>query len=222
MYGSPLTGADAYARDRLGCTARLSTTPGEAQPSFARRVHAHGLPAAMRPDKGPPLAPPAFCGLAKLRVWWIKRGLRHQRIAPGRPAQHGRPERRHRTLQAEATRPPARNHATQPARFDRLCRAYNPEPPQEALGQHPPAALDHAAPRRMPAKLAAPEDPGHGLVRRLSNAGTCRVKSRQLFLRDTLLQAWVALEETGDGMWSISFYDVRLARLDERDFKLRG
>jgi hypothetical protein len=37
-----------------------------------------------------------------------------------------------------------------------------------------------------------------------------------------LLQAWVALEETGDGMWSISFYDVRLARLDERDFKLRG
>jgi hypothetical protein len=37
-----------------------------------------------------------------------------------------------------------------------------------------------------------------------------------------LLQAWIALEETDDGMWSIYFYDVLLARLDERDFKLRG
>jgi hypothetical protein len=28
------------------------------------------------------------------------------------------------------------------------------------------------------------------------------------------------LEETADGIWSISFYDVLLARLDERDFRL--
>jgi hypothetical protein len=28
------------------------------------------------------------------------------------------------------------------------------------------------------------------------------------------------LEETADGIGSISFYDVLLARLDERDFKL--
>jgi hypothetical protein len=28
------------------------------------------------------------------------------------------------------------------------------------------------------------------------------------------------LEETADGLWSISFYDVLLARLNERDFKL--
>ena len=74
----------------------------------------------------------------------------------------------------------------------------------------------------MPATLAEPEDPGHCLVRRVSNAGTFRFKSRQLFLSDTLRQEWIALEETGDGRWSIYFYDVLLARLDERDFKLRG
>ena len=74
----------------------------------------------------------------------------------------------------------------------------------------------------MPTKLAEPEYPGHCLVRRVSNAGTFRFKSRQLFLSDTLLQEWIALEETGDGLWSIYFYDVLLARLDERDFKLRG
>jgi hypothetical protein len=74
----------------------------------------------------------------------------------------------------------------------------------------------------MPAKLAEPEYPGPCLVRRVSNAGTCRFKSRQLCLSDTLLQEGIALEETGDGRWSISVYDVLLARLDERDFKLRG
>jgi hypothetical protein len=74
----------------------------------------------------------------------------------------------------------------------------------------------------MPAKLAEPAYPGHYLVRRVSNAGTFRFKSRQLFLSDTLLQERIALEETGDGMGSIYCYDVPLARMDERDFKLRG
>ena len=36
----------------------------------------------------------------------------------------------------------------------------------------------------------------------------------------TLLQEDIALEEAADGIWSISFYDVLLARLDARDFRL--
>jgi len=59
-------------------------------------------------------------------------------------------------------------------------------------------------------------------VRRVSHAGTFRCKSRQLFLSDTLRQEQIALEETGEGTWSIYFYDVLRARLDERDCKLRG
>ena len=39
-------------------------------------------------------------------------------------------------------------------------------------------------------------------------------------MSDTLLQEDIALEETADGMWSVYFYDVLLARLDERTFKL--
>jgi hypothetical protein len=38
----------------------------------------------------------------------------------------------------------------------------------------------------------------------------------------TGLQEWIALEEAGDGMGSIDFSDVLLARLDERDFKRSG
>jgi putative transposase len=222
LYCYPLTVADAYSRYLLGCTARLSTKQVEAQPVFERLFREYGLPQAIRTDNGAPFATPAFCGLSKLSVGWIKLGIRHQRIEPGRPEQNGRHERMHRTLKAEATRPPEHNQATQQARFDRFCREYNHERPHEALGQRTPASLYHASPRQMPATLAEPEYPGHCLVRRVSNAGTFRFKSRQLFLSDTLLQEWIALEETGDGLWSIYFYDVLLARLDERDFKLRG
>jgi hypothetical protein len=54
----------------------------------------------------------------------------------------------------------------------------------------------------------------------VSNAGTFHFQKHQLFISDTLLQEDIALEETGNGIWSIDFYDVLLARLDERDFRL--
>jgi len=47
-----------------------------------------------------------------------------------------------------------------------------------------------------------------------------RVQTRQRFISDTLLQEEIAWEETGGGIRSISFDDVLLARLDERDFRL--
>jgi putative transposase len=72
----------------------------------------------------------------------------------------------------------------------------------------------------MPAKLPAPAYPGHSPVRRVSKAGTFCFQTRQLFTSETLLQEDIALEETADGIWSISFDDVPLARLDERDCRL--
>jgi putative transposase len=219
-YCYPLTVADAYSRCLFSCSARLSTKQVEARPIFERLFQDYGLPDAIRTDNGAPFATPAFCGLSRLSVWWIKLGIRHQRIEPGRPEQNGAHERMHRTLKAEATRPPEPNQAAQQARFDRFCREYNAERPHEALNYNTPASLYRPSARPMPAKRPAPTYPGHYLVPRVSNAGTFRFQTRQLFISDTLLQEDSALEETADGLWSIYFYDVLLARLDERDFKL--
>jgi len=52
------------------------------------------------------------------------------------------------------------------------------------------------------------------------NGILARFQTRQLFISDTLLQEDIALEETADGIWSVYVYDVLLARLDERDFRL--
>jgi hypothetical protein len=66
------------------------------------------------------------------------------------------------------------------------------------------------------------EYPGHFLVKRITNAGTFRFKRRLLFISHALAPHTIGLEEVDDGIWSIYFCDVLLARLDERDSIIRG
>ena len=66
------------------------------------------------------------------------------------------------------------------------------------------------------------EYPGHFIVKRITNAGTFRFKKRVLFIANSLKQYRIGLEEVADGIWSIHFCGVLLARLDERDYVIRG
>lgn len=56
----------------------------------------------------------------------------------------------------------------------------------------------------------------------MSNAGTFRFQSQQLFISAALQRDWIGLEEVDDGVWAIYFYDVLLARFHERDRKLHA
>jgi hypothetical protein len=51
--------------------------------------------------------------LSRLAVWWIKLGIRPERIVAGKPQQNGRHERVHRTLNQETATPPAASLAAQ-------------------------------------------------------------------------------------------------------------
>jgi len=70
--------------------------------------------------------------------------------------------------------------------------------------------------------LPSVEYPGHFLVKRVTNAGTIRLKKRLLFLSNALKQHPVGLEEVDDGIWSIHFCHVLLGRVDERDYVIRS
>jgi hypothetical protein len=62
----------------------------------------------------------------------------------------------------------------------------------------------------------------HFLVKRVTNAGTIRLRKRLLFLSNALQQHPVGLEEVDDGIWSIHFCHVLLGRVDERDYVIRA
>jgi transposase InsO family protein len=72
---------------------------------FERASKDFGLPKAIRTDNGVPFASAwALFGLSKLSVWWLRLGIRLERIKPGNPQQNGRHERMHLTLKKEAAK----------------------------------------------------------------------------------------------------------------------
>ena len=222
VYCYPLTLADQHTRYLLACQGLHSTKGRQARQVLEGAFRTYGLPCAIRSDNGVPFATTGIHGLSQLNVWWMRLGIQHQRILPGQPQQNGAHERMHRTLKAEACRPPQGSLGAQQRRFNVFRREYNEERPHAALGGQPPARQYVTSPRPYPARLPPLEYPGHFLVKRVTNAGTFRFKDRLLFIANALKQHHIGLEESDSGLWSIYFGSVLLARLDERDYIIRG
>lgn len=217
-YCYPLTIADQDSRYLLASEGLLSTRSRWARPVFERVFREHGLPDAILTDNGPPFAVwNAICGLSALGVWWIQLGIRHHRIEPGKPQQNPRHERMHRTMKAEATRPPGANLRCQRRKFDAFRKEFNEVRPHQALGQKTPAEVWRPSSRLYPKTTPKPEYPAHYEKRRVTSVGHIKFKNRLLFLSSNLLGETVALEEIDDGIWSIYYYDILIARLNERE-----
>ena len=222
LYCYPLTIADQHTRYLLACQGLRSTKGRGVRPVFEHAFRTFGLPQAIRTDNGVPFATCGIHGLSQLNVWWLQLGIQHQRILPAHPQQNGAHERMHKTLKADAIRPPRGSLAAQQRAFNTFRALYNDERPHESLGGRPPAALYRTSPRPFPEQLPPLEYPGHFLVKRITNAGTFRFKHRLLFIANALKQHHIGLEEVDDGIWSIYFGSVLLARLDEHDYIIRG
>lgn len=221
LYCYPLTVADQHTRYLLACHGLLSTKGHGVRPIFDRLFREYGLPRAIRTDNGVPFATTGIHGLSQLNVWWLRLGIQHQRILPAHPEQNGAHERMHKTLKGEACRPPQACLARQQRTFNAFRHLYNDERPHAALDNRPPAALYRPSTRAYTGTLPPVEYPGHFLVKRVTNAGTIRLKKRLLFLSNALQQHPVGLEEIDDGIWSIHFCQVLLGRVDERDYVIR-
>jgi putative transposase len=220
VYCYPLTVSDGYSRYLLGCQALRSTRVELAKPVFTRLFEEYGLPRIIRTDNGVPFATTALGRLSHLSVWWIRLGIEPELTEPASPAQNGRHERMHKTLKAEATRPPSGNLAAQQVRFNRFRQEYNEERPHEALGQETPGSAYKNSPRQFPGKLPPIEYPGHYERRYVSENGGIRWKCSWVNVTTTLAREWVGLEEVGDGLWDVYFSRLRLGRLDERRMRI--
>jgi putative transposase len=217
LYCYPLTVADQHSRFLLACHGLPSVRTDGARPVFERLFREFGLPKAIRTDNGAPFATIGLHGLSQLNVWWMRLGIHHQRIHPGRPQQNAAHERMHKTLKADATRPPRAHRRAQQRAFTAFRTLYNEERPHAALGGLPPAARYHPSPRRYTGGLPPLEYPGHFVVRRVTEGGNIFFKKRLLFLAKALHTHPVGLDEVADGIWSIHFGRIRLGHVSERD-----
>jgi transposase InsO family protein len=220
IYCYPLTATDDHSRYLLGCQGLLSTRVAGAKPVFTRLFKEYGLPKRIRTDNGVPFATTALGRLSTLSVWWIRLGILPELIEPSSPQQNGRHERMHRTLKAEATRPPSANLQAQQVRFNRFRREYNHERPHEALDQETPASCYRPSGRALPPHLPLLEYPGHFEVRLVSRNSGIRWKKQWVCVTHTLAGEHVGLEEVGDGLWDVYFGPLKLGRMDERILRI--
>ncbi|SDR35445.1 Transposase InsO and inactivated derivatives [Rhizobiales bacterium GAS113] len=216
----PLTMTDGFSRYLISVAATGSTAHDEAKPVFDRAFRDYGLPEVIRSDNGTPFVSTGTTGLTALSAWWIKLGIKHERIDPGHPQQNGRHERFHFTL-LEAMRPPEPNRAAQARRFQAFARDYNHERPHEALGQRPPASVYQRSPRKMPNRLPEPDYPSEAAVRKVRSNGEIKWQGDLIHICSALVGEAVAVEENEAGQWQVRFFDVPIGWIDPAKKKLR-
>ena len=220
---TPLTISDGHSRYLLRCQGMGEATGWvTVKPLFIATFREHGLPEAMRTDNGPPFATATLGGLSPLAVWWVRLGIRLERIEPGQPQQNGRHERMHRTLKEATASPPRSNLRTQQKAFDEFRREYNTERPHEALGQRPPAEFYEPAAREYPGRL--PDQRGYpdGWEKRMvRKGGQMKWKGKDIRLTPALWGQEVGLRPVADGEWAVHFGHLELGRFDERTGRMR-
>lgn len=213
MRCDPLTVTDAYSRMLLCCRAVTRPDYAHVRPAFESVFREYGLPQAIKTDNGPPFASTAVAGLSSLAVWWVKLGIKLERIDPGHPEQNGRHERMHRTLKEECCKPPSANSSEQQCCFDAFRHSYNTLRPHQSLGLQTPASWYEASFRAYPAALGDPVYPEGTQARRVRSNGQIRWRGRKVFISEALIGELVAVIE-GQLGYEVYFGSVRLGRLD--------
>ena len=219
-YCHPLTLRDAFSRRILRCDALLGETYADTRRRFERAFAEFGLPDRLRSDNGRPFVSTGLAGLSRLNVWWLRLGIRLERIAPGHPEQNGSHEQFHRVLKQATTRPPAANARAQQRRFNDFCRLYNEERPHAALAGRVPVDVYRPSVRPLPAQLPPLEYVPHWQVRRVAANGDITWRGRRLFVSAALAELSIAFEEVDDGLFTVWLGPVVLARFDERQWHL--
>ncbi len=216
-YCYALTLADPASRYVFAAEALRSTGVAPAIKVFERVFREWGLPEQIITDNGVP-----FCtarslgGVTELSKMWIKLGIQHVRIEPGRPQQNGIHERMHRTLKDKATKPPEANLRAQQRRFDAFLDEFNNIRPHQSLGQERPASRVQSYRRRYPDQIPIVDYPTSFEVRTVRSNGQIKWKGEMLFVSEVLRDERVALLQSDEHLWQIYFGPVHLATWNER------
>ena len=213
-YCYPLTVTDQVSRYLLACEALESTKETPVIEAFVRLFKERGLPDAIRSDNGLPFASPnGLYNLSKLSVWWLRLGIRLERIKPGCPQQNGRHERMHRTLKQETARPPGMNILQQQDRFDRFVSEFNEERPHQALDMACPA--ERYNPSLRPYRgLPELDYPFHDRDILVTACGRICMHRKKVNVSTVLAGQRLGIKEVDDGIWLLSFMHYDLGYID--------
>ncbi len=214
-YCYPLTLSDFVTRFVVSCEALSSTEETPCFNVFKQAFKEYGLPSAIRSDNGIPFASGnSLWNLTKLSVWWIRLGIKIERIKPGNPQQNGRHERMHRTLKLETANPPRANLLQQQERFEDFLQQFNYERPHQALNMKCPADVYHKSTRQYQG-LPDITYPSHDKTLLISSCGRICFKKMKVHISKAFANQPVGLKEVDSGIWQVQFINYNLGFFDE-------
>jgi transposase InsO family protein/transposase-like protein len=216
----PLTLSDNMSRYLLVCRGVGSPSHEDTQRWSEWAFRKYGLPASIRTDNGTPFAGRGITGLSRLSVWWIRLGIRPERIECGKPQQNGRHERMHRTLKEETATPSMADMNRQQMRFEEFRQEYNNERPHEALGMKTPSSVYEASSMRYPEKVLGPQYDEGVDVRRVRDGGEISFRGNYYFLSEVLSGEQVGLTELNDGRYEVKFSFHPICIIDLKEMKV--
>lgn len=215
-YCYPLTITDHASRFILAVEALDSVREASSFPVFERVFQEYGLPEAIRSDNGVPFAAPnSLFGLSRLAVWWLRLGIRIERIEPGNPQQNGRHERMHLTLKKATVVPPAQNFLQQQQKFDAFVEEFNRERPHQALEMKFPSEI-YKTSTRLYQGLTLLDYPHHDRTVTVTSCGRICLKGLKINFSLVFAGQDIGIREEQDGIWSVGFMDYDLGYFDEQ------
>ena len=210
----PLTATDHFSRFLLGCEALPNTGAVPAAKAMENIFREFGLPERIRSDNGTPFASTGLFGLTQLSVWFMRLGIKLERIEPGHPEQNGRHERMHLTLKQDVLRPPADNILQQQEAFDAFLPIFNDKRPHESLGMGVPSDVYKPSPRPLPKRLPTPSYPLHDMTKRVDTSGRIVFQGQVIYVGAALIGQSTGLRQLDDDTWLLSFLDFDLGYVD--------
>jgi len=212
----PLTITDNYSRFILLCRGLQRPTHDHVKPWFEATFRRYGLPEAIRTDNGSPFASVGLGGLSRLSAWFIKLGIRPERIEKAHPEQNGRHERMHRTLKEATATPPQTNLAKQQQTFNHFVEEYNFDRPHEALDMQKPGTIYENSKRTYTSRIAPIRYGSDIIVRTVRACGDIRWQGKSVYVSQALSGEQVGLFQLeNEHNWEISYGFQRLGILDD-------
>jgi putative transposase len=213
----PLTVTDNASRKLLRLVASGGINSSQVRAVMESAFREYGMPEALRTDNGAPFASNAPGGLSELSVWWIRLGIEHERIEPGKPQQNGRHERFHLSLIQDCLEYEIGYDLRSQARiFARYRKEFNQQRPHEALEMSTPDSVWTPSRRPYPGRVPKLEYAVGYQQRRVNEQGSFPWNGVRVPLSPVLTGEVVGLVEIDDDVYEVFLGPVCLGLLDGR------
>ena len=216
----PLTITDNYSRLIIACEALPDIKVTGVIPVFKRVFQEYGLPEAIRTDNGTPFSSTSPGGLSQLSLWWLKLGIKPERIKAGRPDQNGRHERMHRTLKEATCNPPADSMRAQIKRFKKFVHEFNYERPHQGINQRLPSDCHLKSSREYTGEFSEITYPDNFVIRKVRSNGEIKWQGKLIYVSELFYGEPVGLEPIDEDRALLSYSSVKLGMVDLKKRKL--